>query len=229
MLDDLKERVWLANRDLVARGLVFATWGNASGFDRASARMVIKPSGVDYGVMRPDDMVVVDRDGVVAEGSLRPSSDTATHLELYAAFPEIGGIVHAHSHYATVWAQASCPIPCLGTTHADYCPGDVPITGMLTEDEVTGEYERNTGRVIVRRFRDLTPQAFPGVLVAQHGPFAWGKEVEDAVTSAATLEEIARMAFHTFSLNRDVTALPSWLLKRHYERKHGPDAYYGQQ
>ncbi len=228
MLDDLKERVWLANRDLVARGLVFATWGNASGFDRASARLVIKPSGVAYGVMRPDDMVVVEMDGVVVEGSLRPSSDTATHLELYAAFPEIGGIVHTHSHYATVWAQAGCPIPCLGTTHADFCPGDVPITEPLTEEEVTGEYERNTGRVIVRRFRDLTPQAFPGVLVARHGPFAWGKEVEDAVISAATLEEIARMAFHTLSLNADVTALPSWLLNRHYERKHGPDAYYGQ-
>ncbi len=228
MLEDLKERVWRANRDLVARGLVFSTWGNASAYDRAGARLVIKPSGVDYDAMRSDDMVVVARDGRVAEGSLRPSSDTPTHLELYKAFPEIGGIVHTHSHFATVWAQAGRPIPCLGTTHADYCAGEVPITEALSEEEVTGDYEKNTGRVIVRRFQQLSPVAFPGVLVAQHGPFAWGNEVEDAVTSAATLEEIARMGFHTLALNADTRALPPWLLLRHHERKHGPDAYYGQ-
>ena len=228
MLEELKERVWEANRELVARGLVFSTWGNASGFSNTASLMVIKPSGVDYALMRPDDMVVVDLNGEVVEGSLRPSSDTPTHIELYRAFPGLGGIVHTHSHFATVWAQACRPIPCFGTTHADYCHGEVPITEPLTEEEVAGDYEISTGKVIVRRFDVLDPLVFPGVLVAQHGPFAWGDSVEEAVESAATLEEIARMAYHTVSLAADLRGIPGYLLDKHYMRKHGPDAYYGQ-
>lgn len=228
MLEDFKERVWQANRNLVSRGLVFSTWGNASGIDRGASLIVIKPSGIDYALMRPDDMVVVDLNGDVVEGTLRPSSDTSAHLELYRAFPDVGGIVHTHSHYATVWAQACRPIPCLGTTHADYCCGDVPLTGPLCEGEVADDYEANTGKVIVRRFEALDPRAFPGVLVAQHGPFAWGETVEDAVENAAVLEEIARLAFHTLILAPGQPAIPDFLLAKHYLRKHGPDAYYGQ-
>lgn len=228
MLEELKERVWQANRELVAHRLVFATWGNASAFDRDNMLIVIKPSGVEYEFMRPDDMVVVDMNGDVVEGTKRPSSDTATHRELYAAFSGIGGIVHTHSHYATVWAQASRPIPCFGTTHADYCHGEVPVTAPLSEEDVAGEYEANTGRVIARRFEGLDPRAFPGVLVAQHGPFAWGESVEEAVASAATLEEIARLAFHTVSIAPETEGISEYLLDRHFMRKHGPDAYYGQ-
>lgn len=229
MLEDLKERVWQANRELVARGLVFSTWGNASGIDRAESMLAIKPSGVEYASLRPDDMVVVDLDGNVVEGTLNPSSDSATHLELYRAFPNVGGIVHTHSHFATVWAQACRPIPCLGTTHADYCHGDVPVTESLTADEVVNDYETNTGKVIVRRFEGLDPAVFPGVLVAQHGPFAWGETVEKAVESAAVLEEIARLAYHTLGLRASQTGIPEFLLDKHYLRKHGPDAYYGQE
>ena len=228
MPNELKQRVWKANQDLVARGLVFATWGNASAIDRDAGRVVIKPSGVAYDALCPGDMAVVALDGVEAEGSLRSSSDTRTHLELYRAFPAVGGIVHTHSHHATVWAQACRGIPCLGTTHADYCPGEIPVTVPLTEAEVAGDYETNTGKVIVRRFDALDPLAFPGVLVAQHGPFAWGRTVEEAVENAATLEEIARMAFHTLMLSGDTPALPDYLLGKHHARKHGPDAYYGQ-
>lgn len=228
MHEDLKQRVWQANQDLVVRGLVFATWGNASAIDRDAERVIIKPSGVAYDTLRADEMAIVALDGTEVEGSLRPSSDTRTHLELYRAFPALGGIVHTHSHYATVWAQACRGIPCLGTTHADYCPGEIPVTAPLTKAEVAGDYETNTGKVIVRRFEDLDPMVFPGVLVAQHGPFAWGHTVEEAVENAATLEEIARMAFHTLMLSRDMPALLDHLLGKHHARKHGPEAYYGQ-
>ncbi|MFO7973972.1 MAG: L-ribulose-5-phosphate 4-epimerase AraD, partial [Candidatus Hydrogenedentota bacterium] len=185
MLEDLKKRVWQANRDLAARGLVFSTWGNASSIDRGAPMLVIKPSGVDYAALHPDTMVVADLDGNVVEGTLSPSSDLPTHLELYRAFPSIGGIVHTHSHFATVWAQACRSIPCFGTTHADYCHGDVPVTEPLTAAEVAGEYEVNTGKVIVHRFEGLDPCVFPGVLVAQHGPFTWGETIEKAVENAA--------------------------------------------
>ena len=228
MQNDLKQRVWQANQDLVARGLVFATWGNASAIDPDAGHVVIKPSGVAYDALCPEDMAVVALDDVEVKGSLRPSSDTRTHLELYRAFPAIKGIVHTHSHYATVWAQACRGIPCLGTTHADYCPGEIPVTAPLTEAEVAGDYETNTGQVIVRRFKGLDPLVFPGVLVAQHGPFAWGRTVEEAVENAATLEEIARMAFHTLMLSADTPVLLDYLLGKHHARKHGPEAYYGQ-
>ncbi|MEA3365557.1 MAG: L-ribulose-5-phosphate 4-epimerase AraD [Candidatus Hydrogenedentes bacterium] len=228
MLEELKERVWQANRELVARGLVFSTWGNASGIDRPASMLVIKPSGVEYASLRPDDMVVVDLEGNVVEGTLNPSSDSPTHLELYRAFSSVGGIVHTHSHFATVWAQACRSIPCFGTTHADYCRGDVPVTEPLTANEVSEDYEVNTGKVIVRRFEGLDPLVFPGVLVAQHGPFVWGETIEKAVESATVLEEIARLAYHTITLRASQVGIPEFLLDKHYMRKHGPDAYYGQ-
>ncbi len=228
MLEALKQEVLEANLELVRRGLVFGTWGNASGFDRAEGLLVIKPSGVPYDKMRPMDMVVVDLEGRVEEGDLRPSSDTPTHIEIYKSFDQVYGVVHTHSHYATCWAQACRPIPCFGTTHADYFYGDVPCTEPLTDDEIAEDYERNTGRLIVRRFQEVDPLEFPGVLVAKHAPFAWGETLFKAVENAAVLEEVARMAFHTLALAPDRAPIEKSLLDRHFLRKHGATAYYGQ-
>jgi L-ribulose-5-phosphate 4-epimerase len=228
MLEALKREVWEANLELVRRGLVFGTWGNASGFDPAEGLVVIKPSGVSYDEMQPEHMVVVDLDGKTVEGGLRPSSDTLTHVELYKAFEGTGGVVHTHSHYATCWAQACRPIPCFGTTHADYFYGDVPLTERMTEEEIAGGYELNTGRVIVRRFEGVNPAQYPGVLVANHGPFAWGKSPAKAVENAHVVEEIARMAMHTLALSPDCGPIQQCLLDKHFLRKHGANAYYGQ-
>lgn len=229
MFKDLKERVWKANLDLVRRGLVVLTFGNASGADRARGVLAIKPSGLEYDALKPSDIVVVDFQGRVVEGRLRPSSDTPTHIELYKAFPGVGGVVHAHSPYATVFAQARRPIPCLGTTHADYFKGPVPVTRLVSAREAGRDYEGATGRVIVERFRRLSPADFPAVLVAGHGPFAWGGTVEEAVRHALVLEAVARAAWGTLALaGGRARTLPPHLLRRHFERKHGPDAYYGQ-
>jgi L-ribulose-5-phosphate 4-epimerase len=227
-LKALQEQVLEANLALVREGLVLGTWGNASGIDRERGVVVIKPSGVPYDGMRAEQMVALDLDGRVLEGSLRPSSDTATHLALYKAFPGIGGVVHTHSHYATCWAQACQSIPCLGTTHADYFYGEVPITEALTESEIAQEYERNTGEVIVRRFAYLDPLHFPGVLVASHAPFTWGATPDKAVESAVVVEEIARMALHTLAITPGQRPISQALLDKHFLRKHGTAAYYGQ-
>jgi L-ribulose-5-phosphate 4-epimerase len=228
MLAQLKEAVWRANLDLVEAGLVVLTWGNASGIIRSEGLIVIKPSGVDYAGMTVDDMVVVDLDGRPVEGSRRPSSDTPTHCALYRAFPEIGGIVHTHSACATVFAQACRDIPCLGTTHADHFAGPVPVTRFLTEEEVAGEYERNTGRVIVERFANVNPVENPAVLVAGHAPFCWGTDVAEAVRNSVALERIAGMALDAIRLAPDLSGLPPYILRKHFERKHGPRATYGQ-
>jgi L-ribulose-5-phosphate 4-epimerase len=229
MLEKLKKEVCEANLKLVAEGLVIHTWGNVSGIDRASGRVVIKPSGVSYDVMKPAHMVVISlKDGSVLEGNLKPSSDTATHLILYRAFGEIGGVVHTHSLYATVWAQAKRDIPALGTTHADYFHGPVPCTRPLSSKEIRGDYEVNTGRVIVERFARLDPLSCPAVLVASHGPFAWGGSVKQAVHNAIVLEYLARMASETLRVNASVSPVPRALLDKHFLRKHGPGAYYGQ-
>ncbi len=227
MLKDLKKSVFEANLDLVKHGLVIFTWGNVSGIDRDKGLVVIKPSGVSYNEMTVDDMVVVDLDGRVADGRLKPSSDTPTHLVLYKAFPAIGGIVHTHSSWATAWAQAGKPIPALGTTHADYFYGPVPCTRKLTRQEIETAYEIETGHVIVETFQNLDPYAVPGVLVNNHAPFAWGKSPEDAVHNAKVLEEVANMAYHTLQINPSAT-IDQFLLDKHYLRKHGKDAYYGQ-
>jgi L-ribulose-5-phosphate 4-epimerase len=229
MLEELKERVCEANLRLVREGLVLLTWGNASGISRRDGVFVIKPSGVPYDRMRPEHMVVVSLEtGEVVEGALRPSSDTPTHRELYRAFPNIGGIVHTHSLYATIWAQAQRDIPPLGTTHAEYFYGAIPCTRPLTLEEILSDYEVNTGRVIVERFATLDPQHMPAVLVAGHAPFTWGATVEAAVEAAIVLEYIARMALETLSLNPACRAIPATLLEKHFFRKHGPGAYYGQ-
>jgi L-ribulose-5-phosphate 4-epimerase len=224
----MKEQVLGANMELVKKGLVVGTWGNASGIDRAEGLVVIKPSGVDYARMRAEDMVVMDLEGNVVEGGLRPSSDTPTHLVLYKAFEAIEGVVHTHSHFATCWAQAVRPIPCYGTTHADYFYGEAPVTDKLTREEVEADYEAATGRVIVRRFENVDPMAFPGVLVAQHGPFAWGASPMRAAENAEVLEEVARMAFHSRQLDPGLTPIEPYLLDKHFLRKHGDGAYYGQ-
>ena len=230
MLEELKKSVFTANQRLVTSGLVVLTWGNASGFDPESKLMVIKPSGVDYDKMKAEDMVVVDLDGKVVEGSLRPSSDTATHLEFYRNFPGVRGAVHTHSVEATAWAQACREIPCYGTTHADTFHGPVPVTRVLTEEEVESAYELNTGKVIVERFRGLEPLAVPGVLVAGHAPFTWGKDPQDAVDHAVALEAIARMARLTEQIHAAQSApgLVPYVGEKHYQRKHGKNAYYGQ-
>ncbi len=228
MLEALKEDVYKANLDLVTKGLVLITWGNASAIDRDQRRVVIKPSGVSYDDMSPSDMPVVDLEGTVIEGDLRPSVDLATHLVLYKAFPQIGGIVHTHSHYATCFAQASRPIPCFGTTHADYFYGEVPVSDVLTEAEVAEDYEHHIGEVIVRRFHNLDPMHHPGVLAACHAPFTWGITVAQAVEHAYVLEEIARMAMHTLMLTPNTERIASYLLDKHFLRKHGSKAYYGQ-
>lgn len=225
---NLQQAVCEANLELVRRGLVFLTWGNASAIDRERGRVVIKPSGVPYGTMTPEQMVTVDLDGCVIDGSLSPSVDLPTHLALYAAFPAVGGIVHTHSHYATCWAQAARPIPCFGTTHADHFHGDVPVTEPLTRQEVEHGYERNIGLAIVRRFERLDPLAFPGVLCAGHASFAWGRTLDDAVDNALALEEIARMALDTLLLNPATGPIAPFLLDKHFLRKHGRSAYYGQ-
>ncbi len=227
--DELKAAVFEANRELVRYGLVILTWGNVSGIDRSGApSMAIKPSGVDYESLTSGDMIVVDLNGNVLDGKLRPSSDTATHLELYKAFPEIGGIVHTHSLYATMFAQACREIPCLGTTHADHFNGPIPITRFLTAGEVQKGYERETGRIIVERLAGSNPMDIPGILVAGHGPFAWGKDAEDAVQNAFILERVAEMAFGSIQLNSSINPLPAHIRDKHYQRKHGANAYYGQ-
>jgi L-ribulose-5-phosphate 4-epimerase len=228
MLDKLKKDVWRANLDLVRHGLVVLTFGNASGIDRRRGLVAIKPSGVDYDGMRPEDMVLVGLDGRVVGSRLRPSSDMPTHLELYRAFPEIGGIVHAHSPAATAFAQARRPIPCLGTTHADHFAGPVPVTRLLRKAEVEADYEAATGRVIVERFAGLDPADIPAVLVAGHGPFCWGGTPRAAVHNAVSLELIASMALAAKRLDPRLSALPSYIQRKHHDRKHGPRAYYGQ-
>lgn len=228
MLESLKQEVYDANMALWRHGLVIFTWGNVSGIDRREGLMVIKPSGVDYDVMTPADMVVVSlASGEVVEGALRPSSDTPTHLELYRAFPSIGGVVHTHSTYATAWAQAGVDLPNIGTTHADYFHDAVPCTADMTPAEVQGDYELETGRVIVRRFEGLNPEHTTGVLVKNHGPFTWGKSPADAVHNAVVLEQVAKMAFVAYSVNPSLTMNPL-LIEKHFSRKHGPNAYYGQ-
>lgn len=230
MLEELRRQVWAANRDLPRRGLVTLTWGNVSGIDRASGLVVIKPSGVEYDELTPENLVVVDLDGHVVEGTLRPSSDTATHLELYKAFPAVGGIVHTHSTHATAWAQARRDLPCYGTTHADTFYGSVPCTRQLTPAEVQNEYEKHTGTVIVETFRErgIDAAAVPGVLCACHGPFTWGGDAAKAVENAVILEEVARMALLTRQADPAAVPAPQYLLDKHYHRKHGPGAYYGQ-
>ncbi|WP_301746519.1 L-ribulose-5-phosphate 4-epimerase [uncultured Duncaniella sp.] len=228
MLEELKEKVYRANIDLVKHGLVIFTWGNVSGIDREKGLMVIKPSGVDYDVMTPDDMVVIDiRTGEKVEGKLKPSSDTPTHLALYRAGPEIGGVVHTHSTYATAWSQAGIDLPNIGTTHADYFHKAIPCTPDMTEPEVTNDYELETGNVIIKRFEDMNPMHTPGVLVKNHGPFSWGKDPHDAVHNAVVMEQVAKMAFIAYQVNPGLTMNPL-LIEKHYLRKHGPGAYYGQ-
>jgi L-ribulose-5-phosphate 4-epimerase len=232
MLAALRQEVLKANQEISKRGLAPHTFGNVSGIDRSGPEplVVIKPSGVDYATMQPEDLVVTDLDGKVVEGKLRPSSDLDTHTLLYREFPQIGGVVHTHSEFATSWAQACRPIPFLGTTHADYFHGPVPITEPLTEAEVKEAYVRNTGVVIVRRFKEggLDPVALPGVLVAGHAPFAWGKSPMEAVEHADVLEYIARMAFRSVLLGAPEAGLPAYVGQHHYQRKHGPKATYGQ-
>lgn len=228
MLDQLRAQVLEANLEIVRRGLVLYTFGNASGIDRSTGLVVIKPSGVPYDTMTADDMVVSDLHGSIVEGSLKPSSDLATHLELYRAFPLIGGVVHTHSEFATAWAQAGREIPAYGTTHADYFYGPVPVTEELTPEDIESDYVLNTGKAIVRRFEPLDPLAVPGVLVAGHAPFAWGRDAMQAAYHAVVLESVARMAFYTATLNPDCRGVSQALLDRHYFRKHGAKATYGQ-
>jgi L-ribulose-5-phosphate 4-epimerase len=229
MLEQLKNDVCKANLDLVARGLVIQTFGNVSGIDRERGLVVIKPSGVDYSAMKPADMVVVSLEtGEVVEGSLRPSSDTPTHLVLYRKFLPLGGIVHTHSLYATSWAQAQYEIPALGTTHADYCYGPIPCTRLMTPDEIRTDYEANTGHVIVERLRKMAADACPGVLVASHGPFAWGSSAAEAVDHAEVLEYLARLASETVRIHPGIGPMQQMLLDKHFFRKHGSTAYYGQ-
>jgi L-ribulose-5-phosphate 4-epimerase len=229
MLDELKQQVCAANLKLVAEGLVIQTWGNVSGIDRARGLVVIKPSGVPYDGMKPEHMVVVSlADGKVVEGNLKPSSDTPTHLELYRAFKEIGGVVHTHSLCATAWAQAKKNLPSYGTTQADYWHGEVPCTRAMTPKEIKNDYEVNTGKVIAETFKKKNPLQHPAVLVASHGPFTWGKDVGDAVHNAEVLEFVARLASETLRVNPNTKPMPSALLDKHFLRKHGAKAYYGQ-
>jgi len=228
MLEKLREEVLAANLELVRRGLVLYTFGNASGIDRTSGLVVIKPSGVAYEAMKPADLVVTDLLGNIVEGSLRPSTDLETHLEIYRAFAGVGGVVHTHSPHATAWAQARKPIPCFGTTHADYFHGPIPVTEMLTREEVDAGYEKNTGVVIVRRFAGMDPLATPGVLVAGHAQFAWGETPAKAAHNAVVLEYCAAMALETLAANPQAEPLPAHVLDKHFYRKHGPAATYGQ-
>ena len=237
LLESLRKQVLAANQEIARRGLAPHTFGNVSGVSRSGVDgtgreplVVIKPSGVDYAGMKPEDLVITDLDGNIVEGRLRPSSDLDTHTLLYREFPQLGGIVHTHSEFATAWAQACLPIPCFGTTHADYFHGPVPVTDPLTAEDVSSGYVRNTGAVIVRHFRSegLDPIAVPGVLVAGHAPFAWGKDPSDAVEHADVLEYIARLAFRTLTLNASAGPIPLHVSEHHYQRKHGPKATYGQ-
>lgn len=226
MLEDLKKRVFEQNIALVKHGLIILTWGNVSAIDRETGLIVIKPSGVSYDEMKADDMVIVDMEGIVVEGNLRPSSDTPTHIELYKAFPEVGGVVHTHSTYATAFAQAGRDIPAYGTTHADVFYGSVPCARALTKEEIENEYEKNTGLVITESVSDYL--GIPGILVKNHGPFSWGKTPEKAVENAVTLEACAKMAYVTEMLNPSAGPVDQYLLDKHYFRKHGKNAYYGQ-
>lgn len=228
MLEQLKTEVLEANLALPRHRMVTFTWGNVSGIDRNQGLVVIKPSGVSYERLKLEDMVVVDLEGNVIEGNLKPSSDTPTHLVLYKAFQQIGGIVHTHSPWATSWAQASRSIPALGTTHADYFYGEIPCTRKMTEQEIKGAYELETGNVITETFKSIDPMKIPGVLVDSHAPFTWGKNADQALHNAVVLEEVAKMASRTFALNPQVQAMDQTLLDRHFLRKHGSDAYYGQ-
>lgn len=233
MLEKLKEEVLQANLDLVKHGLVVLTWGNVSGIDRSQNLIVIKPSGIDYDKLTTESMVVVNFDGKVVEGNNRPSSDTPTHIEIFKSFPEIGGITHTHSNYATMFSQACREIPCYGTTHADHFYGSIPLTRFLTKEEVDTAYELNTGKVIVERFEKMNPISMPGVLVAGHAPFAFGKDAKDSVRNAFILERVAEMAYGTMLINRssdtfNPAMLPDYISEKHHQRKHGPNAYYGQ-
>jgi L-ribulose-5-phosphate 4-epimerase len=227
MLEKLKKEVFNANIDLVKNGLVVHTWGNVSGRDFISGLVVIKPSGVSYESMKPDDMVVIDSGGKVVEGNYKPSTDSPTHLRLYNTYDKLGGVVHTHSSYATSWAQAGKAIPPFGTTHADHYYGEVPCTRLLTDTEIEKDYEINTGKIIVEKIGSVNPLTVPSVLVNGHGPFCWGRNVDEAVYNAVALEEIARMAFYTILLGKSEPIKQS-LLDKHYKRKHGDDAYYGQ-
>jgi len=229
MLEELKQKVLKANLDLVKYGLVTLTWGNVSGIDRVKNVIVIKPSGVDYEKMTIDDMVVVDFNNKIVEGSKKSSSDTLTHIELYKSFKSIGGISHTHSEYATIFAQARREMPCFGTTHADNFNGSIPLTRFLTEEEVEENYELNTGKIIVERFRELDENALPAVLVSGHAPFTWGKSPDDAVKNSLVLERVAKMALLSLEINPTLANLPEYIVKKHYLRKHGKNAYYGQE
>lgn len=228
MLEKLKEEVLKANLLLPKYGLVTFTWGNVSAIDRTRGLVVIKPSGVEYDSMTAEDMVVVDLDGKRVEGKWKSSSDTPTHVALYKAFPECGGIVHTHSRWATTFAQAGLAIPAMGTTHADYFYGDIPCTRKMTAEEIRGEYEKETGKVIIETFADLDPAAIPGVVVYSHGPFAWGKDAHEAVHNAVVMEEVAFMDWHAMGINHEAGRMQQELLDKHYLRKHGKNAYYGQ-
>jgi L-ribulose-5-phosphate 4-epimerase len=227
MLELLKKEVFETNMGLLKNNLIILTWGNASAIDRSAGLIVIKPSGVSYDDLKVSDMVVVDLYGKIVEGTLRPSSDTATHIELYRSFPQIGGVVHTHSPHATAWAQAGRPLPPLGTTHSDYFYGSIPCTRVMTIEEVETDYEANTGKVIAETFSDTDPMQMPAVLVCNHGPFTWGKSAEEALHNAIVLEETARMAYMTLLLGND-RPVEQYLLDKHFLRKHGPSAYYGQ-
>ena len=228
MLESLRTEVYQANMEVVRRGLVLYTFGNASGISRGESLVAIKPSGVPYETLRPEHLVISDLDGRIIEGDLKPSSDLPTHLALYRAFAAIGGVVHTHSRYATAWAQAGREIPCLGTTHADYFHGPVPVTEAMQPHEIEAEYERNTGHVIARRFAGMDPMSKPGVLVAGHAPFAWGRTPAEAAHNAVVLEEIACLAYHALAINPAATPLSDSLRDKHFLRKHGPKKYYGQ-
>ena len=228
MLESLRTEVYEANMEVVRRGLVLYTFGNASGISRSESLVAIKPSGVPYETLRPEHLVISDLDGRIIEGDLKPSSDLPTHLALYRAFAAIGGVVHTHSRYATAWAQAGREIPCLGTTHADYFHGPVPVTEAMQPHEIEAEYERNTGHVIARRFAGIDPMSKPGVLVAGHAPFAWGRTPAEAAHNAVVLEEIACLAYHALAINPAATPLSDSLRDKHFLRKHGPKKYYGQ-
>lgn len=227
MLEQLKHKVCQANLDLVSHGLVLFTWGNVSAIDRATGLVVIKPSGVAYDHMKPEDMVIVNLAGEVVEGNYKPSSDTPSHIAFYKAFTDIGGVVHTHSTYATAWAQSGKDIPILGTTHADYFVDSIPCTRSMTAEEIADDYEKNTGVVVVERFQDLNPNFIPGVIVKNHGPFTWGKDADEAVHNSVVLEEVAKMAQIAKDINPDCTMNPL-LTQKHFYRKHGADAYYGQ-
>lgn len=228
-VDTLKSDVYAANIELVNSGLVMLTWGNASGRDPETGLIAIKPSGVNYVEMAPDHMVVMDLDGRVLQGDMKPSVDAPTHLALYRAWPQVNGIVHTHSHYATCWAQACKSIPCFGTTHADYAHCEIPVTDCLSDGDINGDYETNTAAIILRRFEGINPARCPAVLVANHGPFAWGNNAGDAAKNAIVLEELAKMALHTIMISPAQDAITKTLLDKHFLRKHGPEAYYGQQ